>query len=293
MNTAQHPHTTSLGRWLSQAYGLFRILSLDVALGSLGAGWMVARVLELPMGWAWYVCLPIAVWLIYTLDHLMDAHRVGADAHTERHLFHHHHFWPLMGIWLVLAPICLMLALVFLPVEGVYFGLAMSGLVAGHLLLVKLIGDTTAPWLMKELGVGLIYALGIWGLPLWLKGSDLQMQHFLYLLQFWLLAMVNLLEFSIFEYKIDELDGHTSFVRAIGPAKASRTVWIMLTLVGLLGGISIIGAGSEAFRIQIVLGSMAVLLAWILADRKRFTLRERYRLWGDAAFLLPFIYPLL
>lgn len=290
MKTLPHTTVASPAEWLGKAYGLLRILSLDVAIGSLGAGWMASKVLEQHMHWAWYVCLPLAVWLIYTLDHLMDARRVGAGAHTERHLFHYHYFWPLMGIWLVLAPVCLAVALAFLPVEGVYFGLAMSGLVAGHLLLVKLIGDTTAPWLMKELGVGLIYAVGIWGLPMVLKGDALEGRHFLYLLQFWLLAMANLLEFSIFEYRIDELDGHTSFVRAIGPEKAERTVWAFLTLSVLIGiSLMLLNAG-QFWQIQAVFGTMALLLGWIIADRKRFSIRERYRLWGDAAFLLPYLF---
>lgn len=270
-----------------------RTLSLDVTIGAAGGGIMAARILDLPMNWAWYICLPLSVWLIYTLDHLMDAHRLGDAAHTERHLYHHKHFWPLMGVWLILAPICLICALIGLPVEGVYFGLGMFGLVAGHLLLVKFIGDTTAPWLMKELGVGLIYALGVWGLPLLIKGQGVHLEHIFYVLQFWMLAMVNLLEFSIFEYKTDELDGHTSFVRAIGPEKATRAVWVLLILSLLLGASTLILGGSHAVKPQMVYGIMALLLGWIMVDKKRFGQREMYRAVGDAAFLVPYLFLVL
>lgn len=289
---ASHSIAESKGL-LGKIYAFIRIVSLDVVIGSLGGGIMAARLLEVQMSWAWYVCLPLAVWLIYTLDHLMDAHRLGDKAHTARHLFHHQFFWPLLSIWMVLAPLCLLLALAFLPVEGVYFGLAMCGAVGGHLLLVKLIGDTTSPLLVKELGVGFIYAAGVWGLPLIKAWPDLSTLDFVFFLQFLLLALMNLLEFSIFEYEIDELDGHTSFVRAIGTGSARTMVYAFGLLVAIGGGLAILAGGWEMLKIQSVFLMMAGMLSWILWDHRRFGVRERYRIWGDAVFLAPFLFAVL
>jgi hypothetical protein len=175
------------------------LLSIDVALGALGGGWMVACYLDFAMPWSWYVVLPLAVWVIYTGDHLLDAYRLQDQASTPRHRFHHRHFKLLLALAVIAAVTAVTLALLFLGMTGFYFGLGMGGLVIGHLLLVKMVGERSSPWLVKELGVALVYAAGIWGLPLILSGKLGTREGMVPAAQFLLLALSNLLEFSLYE----------------------------------------------------------------------------------------------
>ncbi|MEZ5145535.1 MAG: hypothetical protein R2759_00215 [Bacteroidales bacterium] len=51
-----------------------------------------SRIFSVTPGVAYWFILPIAVWVVYTSDHLVDAYRLKEKAHTPRHLFHHQNF---------------------------------------------------------------------------------------------------------------------------------------------------------------------------------------------------------
>lgn len=75
---------------------------------------MVACYLDFAMPWSWYVVLPLAVWVIYTGDHLLDAYRLQDQASTPRHRFHHRHFKLLLALAVIAAVTAVTLALLFL-----------------------------------------------------------------------------------------------------------------------------------------------------------------------------------
>ena len=267
-----------------------RWLSLDVAVGSLGGAVLAARALRVAMPWAWYAVLPLAVWSVYTLDHLLDARIVGEKAHTHRHLFHHRHRKPLTLLWLLVTAATLVIALELLTPVGIAFGLAMSSLVLAHLTLVWLVGKRTSPLLAKELGVAIIYTFGIWGLPLLRHRTQLNLIDLIPVGQFFMLAMVNLLAFSLFERKIDAIDGQTSFVRAIGSANTRRLIYMLLILIAIAAAPAIaVGPGEVAVITQATLLAMAAMLAALLVFPRWFVQHERYRTVGDGVFLLPLL----
>jgi hypothetical protein len=273
---------------------LVRYLSLDVALGALGGGCMAVAYLGISMPWAWYVLLPLAVWVIYTSDHLLDAQRLGERASTGRHRFHVKYLVPLSLIAGAVALFCLGLALVFLGEVGVLFGLAMGGLVVVHLMIVRVVGTRTSKLLAKELGVAVVYALGIWGLPLLVSEQMLTASGLIPCFQFLLLALVNLLEFSLFEFETDALDGHTSFVRALGKRRSIQLIRILLGIVATMGvALLLLDDVIAVIRLEMVYGIMAAMLGLLLYRKAWFSVNERYRAWGDAAFLLPFFYMIL
>jgi hypothetical protein len=282
---------------LPQSFGFYariRLLSIDIAMGALGGGCMVAQYLDQEMPWSWYVILPLAVWSIYTADHLLDAMRLKDTSSTPRHQFHHKYFGILMSLALLSAATAVGLALFFLGLQGFYFGLGMGALVLTHLALVKFVGERTSPFLVKELGVALVYAAGIWGLPLILSGKWGTREAMVPATQFLLLALANLLEFSLYEYEIDKADGHTSFVQAIGRKGAIRFIRLVLASMAGLGAflLSTID-GRPVLRIELTFGLMALVLAALIYKPTWFAANERYRAWGDAAFLFPFLFPLL
>ena len=270
-------------------YAPVRLLSLDIVLGAVAGGRLVAYLLELdrPL-WSWYLLLGLSVWLVYTLDHLLDARRLGDQASTPRHQFHHRFFFPIAIIWAALAMVCLALAFTLLDREGVIFGFGLGGMVLIHLLIVKLVGEKTSPLLIKEGGVALIYVAGIWGLPMIWEFEHLEIQHWVVMGQYFLLALANLLEFSIFEYRVDEKDGQTSFVRAVGPNVSQRITFILLGLTLLLSMYLALQFGDRRMMgVQVVIMVMAFLLGLILYRRDFFAQHERYRAIADGAFILP------
>lgn len=268
---------------------ILRILSIDVVIGAWASGGMVVWWLTCEMPLAWWIVLPLSVWVIYTADHLLDAHRLKDQAHTPRHLFHHQYFRVIGLCWMIGFLACIALVPWFLTREILYFGFVMGMFVLAHLGLVKLIGNRISWLFHKELGVGLIYAIGIWGAPSLMCMSSFSPVILIPFLQFLLLALINLLVFSAYEWDTDELDGHTSFVRAIGLFNSRLLIGLlMLSIIGL--GMTMISSRPITIKLLAIQGTyllMLIVLFLVSFFPKWFSQDERYRLWGDAVFIFP------
>ncbi|MDX2245509.1 MAG: hypothetical protein SF052_01935 [Bacteroidia bacterium] len=274
---------------MKNPYRYFQILSLDVVVGALASGGMAAQILQVAMPSAWWWALPISVWVIYTADHLLDAHRLKEQAHTERHLFHYRYFRVLSAIWMGAFVICIALIPFLVPLPILEMGLIMGGFVAFHLGLVQWVGGKTSWLLQKELGVALIYAAGVWGGPLVMTGDPLTQVEIILFLQFFLIALINLMIFSLFDLETDTRDRQTSFVRAIGAKKTIGFIFFFSAGVALCG----LGLASEfspeEWAVEAIYGAMVAILLLLVVQRKWFGQKERYRVWGDGVFFLPFL----
>jgi hypothetical protein len=276
-----------------QWYSRVRLVSLDIAAAALGGGLLAVRVIGSTPRASFYVLLPAGVWVAYTADHLLDAARIGSAARTPRHRFHFDHA---RGLWMAVILISTASAIggwIGLSRFGLTYAVAMGALVMAHELIVKLAGNRASPLLVKELGVAVVFTAGVWGMP-WLRhvldtGRVLGWPVLL-MVQYLLLAIANLVEFSIYEWKIDTADGQTSFVRGIGRSRARRVVNTVL-LSQLPIGISAvcinptpIVASAEAIYFLMTIG-----LWWVLAVPRIAARAERYRTVGDGVFLIPLL----
>jgi len=272
-------------------YAALRLVSLDVVAGAVASGYMASYLCGKAPEPIFLLVLGLAVWLIYTLDHLMDAYRLKEDASTPRHRFHQRHFNLMCWIWTLLTMVCGGLALFFMGDTAIRFGMAMGGFSLIHLVLVTLVGDKTSPFLVKEMGVAFVYSAGIWGLPMLETGAWQDPFIVLAFLQFSGLVMVNLLEFSYYEYKTDEQDKHTSFIRAVGPKRGRMIIGVILLL---FSGSLVLAANwapnwNTFLLVEGIFTGMWLTLASLWAFSNWHAHRERYRIFGDGAFLLPFI----
>lgn len=273
-------------------YRLIRILSLDVVMGSVISAAMVVKLINVKMPWIFWFALPASVWLMYTADHLMDAHRLGNQAHTERHLFHHQNFTLILIACIIVGLICAIFIPLYAPWSMIFFGIAMGLLSVIHLALVSWIGNSISWLYHKELGVGLIYALGVWGAPIALYPTTFNLIVTLSFAQFFLLAMMNLWLFSMYELETDEKDGHTSFIRQIGDKNAQ----IGIGLMGII--VLVISLYNYAFQLsdlslQLMYMSMLSILLILTFFPHKFRVFERYRAWGDGIFYFPLVYVLI
>lgn len=291
MSSESASNPSSFNAVFRRLYGFLRLLSLDVVAGAIGSGIMVSYFSGYQYTPWFLAILGIAVWLIYTLDHLLDARRLGASASTPRHQFHHKYFKPVSLAWVILACAGGIIVLWKMDVSVIWFGLVMGGFTVLHLALVKLVGDRTSPFLVKEMGVAFVYAAGVWGLPaldthLW---NDLQF--LVSFFQFLLLALINLLLFSFYEYDTDEQDKQTSFVRAIGKKRSRNFLGILLALIPVSEVLILIifPEWNHLDSVGLIHLLMWVVLAALWSFPNWFGRFERYRSWGDGAFLLPFL----
>ena len=273
---------------MNKFFHIFRLLSLDVVIRAVCSAYLVVLLLDAVVPFIFWIALPISVWVIYTADHLLDAYRLKDQAHTPRHLFHNTYFRQIAFAFLLAGGICVFVFPFLVPISMLYFALCMGAFTAIHFLLVKWVGERTSPVFLKELGVAMIYAAGVWGAPWVLDGMAGNLVEYVLFTQFLLLALTNLLTFSMYEMKTDQLDGHTSFALAIGKKASKRLLYLLSILVLGLGVLVLMNKSTSLIILaeSIYLLMLAVLM-WVFVDEKRFGKDEAYRVWADAVFLFP------
>lgn len=262
-----------------KAYRFLNLLSIDIAAGAIACALFFARLLEVEMRAAAIASLGLTVWIIYTADHLMDAKKIVGRASTERHRFHQDHFKILL--LLMMLAILINVVLIFSIKRPVlYSGVVIIALIGFYLLI------HTRLAFLKEIFVALLYCVGVLLPSVAVTQISLTTVHYLFFLAFFFAALINLLTFSWFDRGSDKADGRKSFVTHLGE---QVTVYIlyMLVIVNLVivAYLMVVSSNKIAATVPTL---MTLILAVILHFRSWFVNDDRYRLLGDAVFLLPF-----
>jgi hypothetical protein len=137
----------------------------------------------------------------------------------------------------------------------------------------------------KELSAALTYTAGIWFAPL-MRAPMLDRWTATTVGMQFLAALLNLLAFALFEKQSDTLDGFASIPRSWGD-RATRISLIVLTTVGaLIGVVALVWGPTHLGPAIVVLLLLVVLPSAMTCFATWFARNERYRLYGDLAFLL-------
>lgn len=255
-------------------------LSLDITAGAVISSLYIAKVFDVQLSNQIVLGLAIAIWLIYTVDHLWDAHRVEGRAVNPRHAFHQKYF-KLMVALAVLVFAYGVYNTFLLPNMTIKFGLGLVALSAGYFLYLKFSSNNAK----KEIFAAFVYVAGIFVGP----GSLLDAWDWLYLvlfIEFFLLAYANLLLFPLFEINEDESQGMKSIALNKGANSTRRLIRTALAINGLIVIVCIaLGSNDNGAQFIVLAMSFALLpLIQIPAVLKKYQL---YRIIGDGVFFLP------
>ncbi|MEI9919573.1 MAG: hypothetical protein WDO14_12310 [Bacteroidota bacterium] len=259
-------------------YRIFNLLSLDVALGAVICAAFFAKILRVHVLLQGYLLLGIIVWLIYTADHLLDAWTMREAATSERHSFHQKHFITILLAFLGAGIVAA--GLIFLiRIQLISAGIVLSVFVVTYLLVNRGLKY------FKELTGSLLYTGGVL-LPAWsLHTQPATAGQLTLIIIFTLIAFTNLLIFARFSIGEDMLNRQKSLATIMG-------VKPMNTLISIVFAISfsvmIYQAIQDVSSDLIILFVMELILLVIFVT-KYFRYDDRYRLYGDAIFLLPVI----
>ena len=269
-------------------YRYVNALSLDVVAGALISTLFFARLLEVQMPTETLVALGLAVWVIYTFDHLWDAYRRRQPMLTFRHQIHQKHFRKLASM-AVVALLAGLLLVQRLPSSTIDYGIAISLMVLFYFLVTGWLN--TASIYHKEILIALIYTGGVLAGPLSLHHHPISPLDVVLMVQFALLAFVNLLIFAYYESDIDKLQHFPSLQASVGSKTTRYLIAIILSLIAI---VSLILAfytindwlvASSYFTVMI----MAGMLALVFCFPRIFAVNDRFRYLGDAAFLVPIL----
>src|SRR6187551_3842552 len=103
---------------LNWLYRQLNVLSLDVVAGVVICAVFFSRIFQAHIRPQGLVTLSLTVWIIYTTDHLLDAHRIQGTASTARHRFHQENFF-LLFVFLGISTI-INIILIFFIREAVF-----------------------------------------------------------------------------------------------------------------------------------------------------------------------------
>ncbi len=263
----------------------FSILSIDIALGAVLCCAFMARVLGVTLLVHAYIALGLIVWIIYTVDHLLDASQGAPEPSTARHRFHRDHWKPLAG--LAFAAMCAVAIEVFFVRKPVFY----AGLGVALLVIVYLAVQRSLSF-FKEAAGALLYTAGVVAAPVSLLGQGLSTSQWGLVVLLGLTAYTNLMICSSYDVETDLLDGHRSFVTEFGTGIARRIIYGSLALSASVAIFLVLIFNVEWTAILVFL-VMNVMLFAVFQLPKVFSGSERFRLIADLAFLVPGIYLLV
>lgn len=259
-------------------YRTFNLLSLDVALGAVISAAFLGRILHvhiLPQG---YILLGIIVWLIYTADHLLDAWSMREDAISERHRFHQKNFITILLVFLAAGVVAL--GLMFL----IRIQLITAGIVFGTFVITYLLVNR---WLkyFKELTGSLLYTGGVM-LPSWsLQSEPLKPDQITFIGIFSLIVFSNMLIFARFSIGEDIQNRQKSLATIMGVKPMNTLISIVCAICFCV----IIYQATHDVSSELAVMFTMELVLFVVFIVKYFRYDDRYRLYGDAIFLLPVV----
>lgn len=260
-------------------YRLINALSIDVALGAVCSAAWFAKGFDVQLRPYAFLALGLTVWIIYTADHLLDARKVAKEASTYRHRFHQQYF-KILAVCLVIAVVIDFGFIFFVRVQILYAGLALFSIVVLYLLVNR--------WLsfVKELVIAIVYCSGVLLPTLSLKSTGLSTGDYLWIVSFFLTALINLMVFSIYDFPSDKSDGYNSFVRTFGVRLTQQILSVFfLVQVGLAGMLAVHGF----WNVATVLSVMNITLFLLFIKPSYFAKADLYRVVGDGVFLFPVV----
>jgi hypothetical protein len=260
-------------------------LSIDVVLGALAGLVFFSKLLRIELESQVFLLLGLAVWSIYTADHLLDSHKKTEVNLSPRHFFHLK-YKNSLRIILVLVLICgLILAYYTFGLGSeLVWSLILGTMISVSMLLIRLGGRSMA-W-AKEISIALFYVLGIAWIPLLrVKVLDLNWEIIFFLGSYTLLALINLLILSHLDRGYDQLSGFFSSALLFLPIKFIGLIRKLCFLSLLIGLASFILLPSFYRPFACIL--MVMALVHYLAFFNPKLSAEKVRLRTEAVFILP------
>lgn len=271
--------TSESGFFMLRIIHLVQNLSLDITAGAVISAMFLSEVMDVAMNMHMVVGLAVAIWLIYTFDHLSDAYRTKGKATNPRHAFHQKYFRHLIVLAVLVFGVGVY-NLFFLPERTVVLGAILVGLSGLYFLYITFVRKHSS----KELFAAFVYTAGISTAPV-SQVASFELLYLLIILCFLLLAYANLLLIPMFEVAVDREDGQYSIVTRLGSRSVKRLL-IGLIMLGLLLNQWAFGLSGWLMVYLIVL-LMHITIIGILIKPNWFRKYQLYRILSDGIFFLP------
>lgn len=213
-----------------QFYRYIQWLSIDVALGACAGLFFFAHLLDIDLHPLFYLLMAMAVWSIYTLDHLLDAYQVKGTASTDRHRIHQSYGKSLRIILVFIIISGLLLSYYLLHISLISISaLILAALILANLILIKYFFKGLS--FLKEFNTALFYTVGIMLVPYLMQMGESIHRGFWYLgVGYFCIAWMNLIILSLMDADSDRADGFSSIVTALGEKRVEKLLFLLMII---------------------------------------------------------------
>ena len=271
-------------RLIRQFFTLFSWLSLDVVIGAMASLYFFQELLHVSLDWPAFVLLGLAVWTIYSLDHLLDARKI-ANTSSPRRAFHRR-YQVVLGVGILIAVLSGLVGAFFWMGWGKEFQLTL-------ILALSMFGCRWAiqkfgPVLLKEVSIALFYVVGTIWLPLLrAEAADLTWSVLIFALLFFVLALLNLWMLSFLDLEEDRQDGFLSIAQVYPALQLIQ--WIRsLSFLGIFATLAVFILLPSFFRPFSCLLLLLLLVHYLTFFQTRLSsTQKRQRM--ELAFWIPWL----
>lgn len=263
--------------------------SILVAIGSLSSYLFFSNLFDVKPNYVLALGLSLSLWIIYTLDHLLDGLSIGKDASSIRHREHflkHKQMirWMLFGL-IILIGLSFWVPQVYYGYVLFLFILTLLHFCINYFLSRKY----TFLRYLKEIFVALVVTIGFVITPLVGNEESLNLTQLIYIfIIFYFINLSNLLIFSFFDRDRDHRDNILTIAHLYSHRKLKRLIYLGIGMSTTILVISYIN-GHLTLISFFVFASMQLTLLFITSFPSYFKFSDRYRFFGDLIYLYPIV----
>lgn len=263
--------------------------SILVAIGSLSSYLFFSNLFDVKPNYVLALGLSLSLWIIYTLDHLLDGLSIGKDASSIRHREHflkHKQMirWMLFGL-IILIGLSFWVPQVYYGYVLFLFILTLLHFCINYFLSRKY----TFLRYLKEIFVALVVTIGFVITPLIGNEESLNLTQLIYIfIIFYFINLSNLLIFSFFDRDRDHRDNMLTIAHLYSHRKLKRLIYLGIGMSTTILVISYIN-GHLTLISFFVFASMQLTLLFITSFPSYFKFSDRYRFFGDLIYLYPIV----
>ncbi len=272
-------------------YKLFRCWSLDVVTGAVASGIFFINIFDVKMPLWWWFVLPTSVWVVYTLDHVLDGLKAKQkELSIDRHIYHFKNKKVLLLMIGIIVAINTIIVLFFMPFKMILWGAILLFLLGLYFIINIYLFGNNKFLTQKEFAIAVFYVAGVMLGPLFYKTGYPETWQIILTVVFVLLVWIEGIMASWFDYENDLHDGNISFAVIFGKRKTRYFLIFLIIMTFLLLKVTVFFITDfRQFAALIVEALMNLSLLLILLNPGIMKKGERYRVFGEMVFWLPFL----
>jgi hypothetical protein len=222
-------------RLIQRIFQLISWLSLDVVIGAMASLYFFQELLHVSLDGPAFGLLGLAVWTIYTLDHVLDARKIATTSSPRRAF--HRKYRVVLGVGILTAAVSGLFGAFFWMGWGKEFQLSL--ILALAMLGCRWAIQKFGPVLMKEVSIALFYVVGTLWLPLLrAEEADLGWTILIFASLFFVLALLNLWMLSFLDREEDRQHGFLSIAQVFPSHQLIQ--WIRnLSFLGIFASLAV------------------------------------------------------